>query len=219
MRGALVAIVVITLMLGVACRESEDDQPPPASVTPTPEVSLVGVHAELADFMEGIQDVTFRVVLERKAPADIAGNRVVILNSPDGTRIDTIPVGMSEPVTSLIEDADGGGVISCEDGPANWRCFEIESLGRSVLRTAAPVTFFPAWELETYTVDELEGRTVVGREARCFRIETPDEDIVEYCFTPDGVPVYSSPQFGTYEAVEISDVVSNEAFTLPTQVE
>ncbi len=187
--------------------------------TPTAEPTLMGVHAQLAALMDSIEDRTFHVVLERTAPAEIAGNRIEIFNAPMGTRVDTIPAGEKAAVTSLIEDTDAGTVVSCQDGPANWHCSVVESFGQSVLRTAIPFTFFPASELGMYEVSEIEGRLLAGQEARCFRIETPDGDIVEYCFTQAGVPVYSSPIFGTYEAIEISDEVPAGAFDPPVPVE
>lgn len=218
MRGTvLVGILAGVVLAGAACGGSDGGRPP--SPTPTPMVVLTGSHAELQGLLNRVQDRTFHVILERTAPPEIAGDKIEIFNARERTRVDTIPATEGTAVTSLIDDAAAGTVVSCEDGPTNWRCLTVESLGQSVLRTAIPFTFFPAWELDTFDVDKTAGRTIAGQEAVCFLISPLEEDVIEYCFTQSGVPVYSSPVFGTFMAVELSAAVSDEAFDPPARVD
>ena len=209
--GAMASAV--GLMLGaalLACNGGGGDSP-----TPTPIITLTGTRAELDNLVNRMESLTFRVVYQVEGASGEELERLVITNLPPRTRVDTIPAGGTEAVSSFIGTGDGDLVISCENGPANWECHEIDDLGQSILRTAAPVTFFPRSALQTYQVTEIEGREIAGQQARCFEIDPPEEAAIEHCFTDDGILLYSSPTFGTVQAVELSRDVAEDAFEPP----
>lgn len=212
--------VLVIALVGAALIACADEDAEIADMTSTPlPVTLTGAHAEVQTLLTAMESAEFRVIYELTVSPNDEPELRVIYNAPPRTRIDTIPAGEQEPASTLIGTGDGHSAISCEGGPGDWRCSEIADLGQSVLRTAAPITFFPRHALASYGVAPLDGRNIASEDARCFEIRPPEEGVIEYCFTDDGILVYSSPTFGTLRAIELSREVPDDAFSPPANPE
>ena len=66
------------------------------------------------------------------------------------------------------------------------------------------------------SVADLDGKTIAGASARCFKVLVTDAgDASEYCFSAENVPVYGSGTFGIVEASALSSP-SDADFDTPT---
>lgn len=217
-----VATLAIVLALSLTACGSDDSGARPATPAPGategPTPVLEGVGAEFRNLLLQGLNATYKVTY--RITTDQGIRSVTVYNSPPLTRIHSTEPDGTESI--LIGGDRDIRPIACSDGPDEWRCAEIERLGDSLLRAAGPTLFLEPATLVQFQIDEREGRTIAGQETRCFLLtwEPPEgaeepADVLEYCLTPQGVPLYNAPVFGTVEAVEFSAQVSDGDFAPP----
>jgi len=211
--GQLPAILLAaTLLTGCGGGDGATEKPKATDTPAEPTPMLEGAAKDYYETVLRGYDATFVVTYRTKTSDGSDGGRIVIYNQPPLSRLDTIAPGESEPSSVLISKGPDLAAISCtRDG--QWSCSEIEPLGDSLLRTGGPVVFLEPNELLPYSVIEERSLTFAGQRARCFELFSErEEEENDYCFSQEGVPLWSSPIFGTVAAIEYSRDVPNDAF-------
>lgn len=162
---------------------------------------------------------TYKVTYRTTSLEGEEGDSYAVFSRPPLARVDTIPVDGSEPY-SLIIRGEAAATVSCSGGPDEWECLDIEPLGDPLLFTAGPFVYLDDDFLAPFEVSEIEGRILAGQPARCFWLlprQGDSGDEIEYCLNGDGIPLYSTPLFGTVEATEVSPDVTAEDFVPPAE--
>ncbi len=218
LKGFLLAIIVLVSLVA-ACGDDEVG-PPPNATDQEPTPVLEGAGATFIDLLTQGLDSTYTVTYETLTPEGAKSDTYRVFYRPPLARIDSIPPDPSLP-SALITGGDKDTVtISCSGGPDQWKCFEIEPLGDSLLMAAGPVLFLSAVDVAPFEVTETEQRTIAGQVARCFRLSPRERNTVEdieYCLSKEGVPLYSALDVRTIEATEFSAVALDEDFLPPAE--
>ena len=211
--GHLSAILLAaTLLAGCGGGDGATEKANTTNTPAEPELTLEGAAKDYYETVLRGYDATFVVTYRTKTSDGSNGGKIVIYNQPPLSRLDTIAPGESEPSSVLIGKGPDLSAISCaRDG--EWSCSEIEALGDPLLRTEGPVAFLEPNELLSYSVIEERSLTFAGQRARCFELFSErEEEETDYCFSQEGVPLFSSGTAGRVAAVEYSLEVPVDAF-------
>ena len=209
--------MAVAALLLVACGDGEEGAR--TAGTPPPSLVLEGASAALVDSLTQGLSSTYKVTYETRSPEGEEGDTYIVFNKPPLTRIDTIPPRSSHP-SSLLIGGESAAAVSCSGGPRQWECSEIEPVGDSLLTAAGPVVFLRATDVTSFDVREAEELRVAGQPTRCFRLsprQGKKGDVAKYCLNPNGVPLYTSADFGIVEAIEFSAEVSDQEFVPPVE--
>ena len=161
------------------------------------------------------QQATYRVRYETSSENGGKGDGYVVFNRPPSARVDTFSDGTREPSSQIILGRDGSTVACSFDG-GERSCGKIQAFDTPLPLAAGPIVFPAGGSFGSISVADLDGRTIAGASARCFRVLPGDAgDAADYCFSAENVPVYASGSFGVIEASELSSA-SDADFDLPT---
>lgn len=211
--------MAVLVLVAAACGGGNGNEQKKATETGGATPILEGASKELFELLAGGLDVTYKATYQTTTPEGQEGDTYVVINKPARARIDIISADASEPSSVIIGGDSNTETIGCSGSAEQWECSEIEPLGGSLVRAAGPFPFFSATDLQLFDVMESESRAVAGQDARCLQLSPRDrasEDTV-YCFTADGVPLYTASPFGTVEATEFSTQVVDRDFEPPAQ--
>ena len=160
------------------------------------------------------QQATYRVRYETSSETGEKGDSYVVFNRPPSARVDTISEGATKPSSQINVGRDGSTVACSFDG-GDRSCGKIQSFDAPLPLAAGPIVFPAAGSFGSISVADLDGKTIAGASARCFRVLPADAgDAAEYCFSAENVPVYASGTFGLVQASELSSA-SDADFDLP----
>lgn len=160
---------------------------------------------------------TYKVTYLTTSPEGDEGDRYVIYNRPPLARIDLFARGSDEAM-SLVASRGSGLTVNCTRSASDWQCFEIDFSLAPLLIENGPIVFPELREIRATDLRETDARIFAGQTARCFELttaESPQQGTLEYCFSPEGVVLYSSASFGSVEAIDIDSQVSDGDFKLP----
>jgi hypothetical protein len=104
-----------------------------------------------------------------------------------------------------------GNLYSCLKSGSSWTCYSSGTYNNS--GTEKVEKDFLANKAK-YKIEKLPSRTVAGATCECYKT-TVDNGYVEYCFSPEGVPLYTKTS-GTSEGMEVQAIV--EATSYKTSV-
>lgn len=210
-RRVFLPAIVVLFLLATACGGDSD-----GSSEGAPTVILEGASRIFLELLNRGLEETYTITYQTPSFEGDDVETYVFVSKPPRTRIQFATGDPSEPSSLIIGDANGA--VSCSRGPAEWECFNIEPLGQSLLYSAGPFTLFSPDDLLSFNVREISGRRLTDQDARCFQLlPKQGEEVLEYCFNGDGVPLYSAPLFGNVEAVEFSLEVSDQEFVPPAE--
>jgi hypothetical protein len=162
------------------------------------------------------QQATYRVRYDTSSESGEKGDSYVVFNRPPSARVDTIAEGASDPSSQIILGRDGL-TIACSFDGGKRNCGQIKPFDAPLPLAAGPIVFPAAGSFSSINVADLNGRTIAGAPARCFRVLVADTgDAADYCFSAENVPLYGSGTFGIVEASELSSA-SDADFDVPTQ--
>lgn len=211
--------ILLTALFAAACGGSSTGANR-ATETPETAPALTGPSKDLVDLLDRGTQVQYKIGYRAHSLEGEEGDGYVVFNRPPLTRIDTVSPTLQAVTSLVIGGNEKTQTVSCSGGVNRWKCYKIEPLGASLLRSASPIIYVDPAEIDQFEVTEGPQREIAGEPARCFRLVPKDQEeeaSAEYCLRADGVPLYTSSLTGIVEAWAVSADVSGEDFTPPAE--
>ena len=194
--------------------------------TTTDDGNVSTVDGETSDVNSGEEETDFWEFLNTKTSGEWYVNYNVIENgnivgvtkmykSGDKIRTD-IETGDTEARAYM----DGTMYYICANSQV-WICYSIDTSENNGDIEGKVDSELQA-NKDKYTVAKVSDRNVAGTTASCYTINGIEESNVEYCFSKEGIPLYTKITGGDNgdiitEATEYSTSVSNSDFVLPAE--
>lgn len=109
-----------------------------------------------------------------------------------------------------------GEFTACSEFEGEWMCFAAGNVAGAIQDVDELV------ESGEYTVGALPPRSVAGVNAQCFMLTMEEDASVEYCFSPEGIPVFiesgTEVAMMTWKASEYSLSVPRGVWEIPESV-
>jgi hypothetical protein len=125
----------------------------------------------------------------------------------------------TDMITSSIESRTymiGSKITSCSKAAEQWTCIALSAPSQdNAMQDDAKDN------VEQYAVVKLPARTIAGVSTSCYRITINASTLVDYCYSPEGVPLYTKTTAKGYTsemtAKSYLTSVPDETFTLPAE--
>jgi len=165
-----------------------DDSIPnnPSQNSPSSEESTDKVNNELTNLMRKQLDMKYHVdyttTMSTTGAQALEVEMSYYMDGMDRMRIDTLTDDIETRMYMI-----GNTQVSCSKVLGAWDCMDFSDL----INESSSITIDEQKisEVEQSIVTRLPPKTIVGVLSSCFRAEV-DSGFVDYCYTPEGIPVY-----------------------------
>lgn len=240
MKKIVYALVVILALFISACASDtpapQDEQPQeeaPQETLQTPPAETIPEQPTEEEQMEqpateqdAQETSAFRELISMQGNLEFSATYNVVTTAQGTTTnavmtqyfkgLDRIRMDMTTQGTEARTYILGDTIHVCTQLNGNWMCFENEQSNVSAAGISDEVRENP----EQFSPMMLPARTIAGTTASCYRLSMP-ESTTDYCFTADGVLLYSKTEdmAGQYmsevTATSFSTSVADAVFEVP----